>query len=305
MYKRQVLTTREYSPDQLRGFDDYEPPAHALPARDASAPLRASGQGTLWLAIGAILAGIVFAMQLDKQLFILAGLLAAYGIALLAAGSARADGMFGSIVRDVHGMPPAMRRLAVTQFFSWFALFAMWIYTTGAVTSVHYATTDTASAAYNEGANWVGVLFAAYNGFAALWAIAIPRLVAALGLRRTHLLNCVIGGLGLLSIFVIREPKLLLLSMVGVGIAWASILSIPYALLSDSVPAAKMGTYMGIFNFFIVIPQLVAASLLGFLLKTFFGEQPISALVIGGISMIIAGLTVLRVPEPHPQGATA
>ena len=114
-----------------------------------------------------------------------------------------------------------------------------------------------------------------------------------------------IGGLGLLSIFVIREPKLLLLSMVGVGIAWASILSIPYALLSDSVPAAKMGTYMGIFNFFIVIPQLVAASLLGFLLKTFFGEQPISALVIGGISMIIAGLTVLRVPEPHPQGATA
>ena len=299
-----VVSTREYTPAELAHFDDAQPAADAAPG-DAAAPFTAARQGLAWLGAGALLAGIVSARALDKQLYILAGLLAAYGIALLLAGKARSDGMFGSLVRDVHGMPQAMRRLAITQFFSWFALFAMWIYTTGAVTSVHYATTDTASAAYNSGANWVGVLFAAYNGFAALWAIAIPRLVGALGLRRTHLLNCVIGGIGLLSILLIREPRLLLLSMAGVGIAWASILSIPYALLSDSVPAAKMGTYMGIFNFFIVIPQLVAASLLGFLLKTFFGAQPIWALAIGGISLVIAGLSVLRVPEPHPHGVAA
>jgi maltose/moltooligosaccharide transporter len=133
-----------------------------------------------------------------------------------------------------------MRQLAVVQFFSWFALFAMWIYTTSAVTQVHYGSADPTSAAYNEGANWVGVLFAAYNGFAALAAVVIPSMVKRWGLRTSHLINAVLGGLGLLSIAVIRNPQWLLLSMVGVGFAWASILSLPYALLSDSVPARKM-----------------------------------------------------------------
>jgi maltose/moltooligosaccharide transporter len=184
------------------------------------------------------------------------------------------------------------------QFFSWFALFAMWIYTTAAVTQVHYASTDATSAAYNEGANWVGVLFAAYNGFAALAAVCIPLMVRAFGLRVSHIINVWLGGAGLLSFLLIRDPQWLLLSMVGVGFAWASILSLPYALLSDSVPAKKMGIYMGIFNFFIVIPQLIAASVLGFLLKTFAGAQPIYALAIGGASLLIAGLCVLRVKEP-------
>jgi len=208
------------------------------------------------------------------------------------------DGGFQHIMDDLQDMPPTMRQLAVVQFFSWFALFAMWIYTTGAVTSVHYGSSDTTSAAYNEGANWVGVLFAAYNGFAALAAIVIPWMVKRWGLRTSHLINATLGGLGLISIAVIRDPQWLLLSMVGVGFAWASILSLPYALLSDSVPANKMGVYMGIFNFFIVIPQLVAASLLGLLLKVFFANQPIYALVIGGVSLVVAGLCVLRVREP-------
>jgi maltose/moltooligosaccharide transporter len=198
-----------------------------------------------------------------------------------------------------------MRKLAVVQFFSWFALFAMWIYTTAAVTAVHFGSSDPTSAAYNEGANWVGVLFAAYNGFAALAAVLIPRMVRRWGLRISHLVNASLGGLGLLSFLVIRDPQWLLLSMLGVGFAWASILSLPYALLSDSVPAEKMGVFMGIFNFFIVIPQLVAASLLGFLLKTFFGGEPVQALAIGGISLIVAGLCVLRVPEPPLLPATA
>jgi len=190
-----------------------------------------------------------------------------------------------------------MRQLAVVQFFSWFALFAMWIYTTAAVTSVHFGSTDTQSLAYNEGANWVGVLFAAYNAFAALAATLIPLMTRRFGLRLSHLVNLCLGGLGLMSILLIRDPDWLLLSMVGVGFAWASILSLPYALLSDSVPADKMGVYMGIFNFFIVIPQLLAASVLGFLLKTFFGSAPANALLIGGVSLIVAGVCTLRVKE--------
>ena len=136
-----------------------------------------------------------------------------------------------------------------------------------------------------------------------LAAIAIPWMVRAMGLRVSHLVNAVLGGLGLLSFLWIDDPRWLLLSMVGVGFAWASILSLPYALLSDCVPAAKMGVYMGIFNFFIVIPQLVAASLLGFLLKTFLGNEPIQALMIGGVSLVVAGLCVLRVREPGTDAA--
>ena len=210
-------------------------------------------------------------------------------------------GMFATIMSDLANMPLAMRRLAPVQFFSWLALFAMWIYTTAAVAQVHFGTTDPRSEAFNRGANWVGVLFAAYSGFAALAAVVIPWMVKRLGLRVSHLINLWAGGAGLLSFVVIRDPDWLLLSMVGVGFAWASIVSLPYALLSDSVPAAKMGLYMGVFNFFIVIPQLVAASLLGFLLRVLFGGAPLYAMVLGGIALICAGLLVLRVAEP-PSG---
>lgn len=288
-----VLRTREYAPEQLKAWDEAPPLQHKPLARD-----RARRTGSAWLAAGVAGAAAVAYFALDKQLYVLAGLVCAYGLALLALGLLRGGGAFASIMGDLHDMPPAMRKLAVVQFFSWFALFAMWIYTTAAVTGVHFGSNDTTSAAYNEGANWVGVLFAAYNGFAALAALVIPLMVRRWGLRVSHLVNTTLGGLGLLSFLVIRDPQWLLLSMVGVGFAWASILSLPYALLSDSLPAGKMGVFMGIFNFFIVIPQLVAASLLGFMLKTFFGGEPINALVIGGISLIVAGLCVLRVRDP-------
>jgi maltose/moltooligosaccharide transporter len=207
-------------------------------------------------------------------------------------------GMLRTILHDLRTMPDAMRRLIPVQFFSWLALFAMWIYTTAAVTEVHFATRDPLSDAYNQGANWVGVLFGAYNGFAALAALVIPFLVARLGLRLSHLINLFLGGVALISFRFIRDPDWLLLAMVGVGFAWASIVSLPYALLSDSVPAHKMGVYMGIFNFFIVIPQLLAATVLGFLLKTLFAGQPIYALVLGGLCFMVGGLFALRVPQP-------
>jgi maltose/moltooligosaccharide transporter len=288
-----VLRTREYPPEKLQAWD--EAPPLARRPRDAAIVRR---NALAWLLAG-IAGVVVVALQgWDRQLYIFTGLVAAYGFALLLRSLLQREGPFTHIMDDLYDMPPTMRQLAVVQFFSWFALFAMWIYTTGAVTSVHYGSSDTTSAAYNEGANWVGVLFAAYNGFAALAAVAIPWMVKRWGLRISHLVNASLGGLGLLSFVVIRDPQWLLLSMVGVGFAWASILSLPYALLSDCVPAQKMGVYMGIFNFFIVIPQLVAASLLGVLLKVFFGGHPIYALVIGGISLLVAGLCVLRVREP-------
>ncbi|WP_242102399.1 MULTISPECIES: MFS transporter [unclassified Lysobacter] len=299
-----VLRTREYSPEQLRAFSDYMPDER-MPHVDGAAqpapapgPLRRGGQGAAWLAAGALGALAVWRYGLDKQLYVLAGLAAGYGLALILAGFTRPQGMLASIVRDVHDMPANMRRLAVVQFFSWFALFAMWIYATAAVTGVHYGTSDTTSAAYNEGANWVGVLFAAYNGFAAVAAIVIPWMARRFGLRVSHLINLTLGGLGLLSMLLIRDPQWLLLSMVGVGFAWASILSLPYALLSDSVPAEKMGVFMGIFNFFIVIPQLAAVALLA-LLVNLLGGAPIQAMVIGGVCMIVAGLCTLWVAEPR------
>jgi maltose/moltooligosaccharide transporter len=237
-------------------------------------------------------------LGLDRQLYLVCGGALLWGLALLTHGFGTGRGWFGSVMRDLENMPQTMRRLAPVQFFSWLALFAMWIYTTAAVAQVHFGSSDPRSEAFNQGANWVGVLFATYNGCAAVAAIFIPLLVKRVGLRLSHLINVWIGGAALLSFAVVRNPHWLLLSMAGVGIAWASILSLPYVLLSDSVPARKMGLYMGIFNFFIVIPQLVAASVLGLLLKWLFGGAPIGALVMGGVSFFISGALVLRVAEP-------
>ncbi len=293
-----VLRTREYPPDELHAYDEVQPLDRAPLDR-----ARAARFGLLWLAVGALGLALVAWQGLPRELYLLGALLAAYGVALLALTVAGRDTGFAQVMTDIYAMPAAMRRLAVVQFFSWFALFAMWIYTTAAVTTVYYGTGDAASAEYNTGANWVGVLFAAYNGFAALAAIVIPFMARRLGLRRSHLLNVALGGLGLASIPFMPSADWLLLPMVGVGFAWASILSLPYALLSDSLPANKMGVYMGIFNFFIVIPQLVAVATLGYLLKHALGGNPAHVLILGGASMVVSGLCVLRVPEPASHSA--
>ena len=288
-----VLRTREYPPETLHAYDEAAPLDRAPLDR-----ARATRFGLLWLAIGVLgLAGVAW-QGLPRELYLLGALLAVYGIALLALNMVGRDNGFAQVMHDIYAMPDTMRRLAIVQFFSWFALFAMWIYTTAAVTSVYYDTTDVTSAAYNSGANWVGVLFAAYNGFAALAAILIPFMARRLGLRKSHLLNVALGGLGLAAMPFMPNEDWLMLSMLGIGFAWASILSLPYALLSDSLPAQKMGVYMGIFNFFIVIPQLVAVATLGYILKHAFAGDPSKILIMGGASMLVAGLCVLRVPEP-------
>ncbi len=206
------------------------------------------------------------------------------------------DGLIESF-KGIFKMPKTMVQLSFVQFFSWFALFAMWIYTTSAVTSHIYGTEDTTSAAYNEGADWVGICFAIYNGIAALVAFLLPVIARYTSRRITHLLALASGALGLISIYFITDPAMLLVSMLGVGIAWASILSMPYAMLSSILPADKMGYYMGVFNFFIVIPQIVAAGILGFILKNFFDNVSVFALVIGGVAMLIAAALCLIVED--------
>ncbi len=190
-----------------------------------------------------------------------------------------------------------MRQLALAQVFTWFALFAFFIYSTAAVTSYHYGSSDPRSEAYNMGANWVGVLMSVYNGVAALVAFLLPLMARRTSRVTTHIVCLVIGGLGLCSMYLFKEPRLLILSMIGLGIAWASLLTMPYAILSSVVPFRKMGVYMGMFNFFIVIPQILAAALLGLLVRTVFHGHAINAIVLGGISMIVAAVLMLRVED--------
>lgn len=200
-------------------------------------------------------------------------------------------------VLGIFSMPKTMLQLAVVQFFSWFALFSMWIYTTSALTSHVYGTIDPTSALYNKGADWVGVCFAVYNGVSAIIALMLPYVARATSRKFTHMICLILGGVGLISIYFIKDPMMLLVSMVGVGIAWASILSIPYSILAGALPANRMGYYMGVFNFFIVIPQIVAGSILDFVTNTIFEKQAVLALVLGGFSMILSGILTLFVKD--------
>jgi maltose/moltooligosaccharide transporter len=287
-----VFSTREYPPAELHGFADATPPSEGVAPGIA---YRAALRGLVWALVGGLAVALVWLYGLDRLLYVLGVGVAAWGVLLLINSGLRGASAFSTLIRDIDNMPQRMRELVPVQFFSWLALFAMWTQTTAAVTRVHFGATDTVGAAYNEGANWVGVLFGAYNGFAALAAMVIPFMVRRLGIRVSHLVNLWLGAAGLLSFFAIEDPRWLLVSMVGVGFAWASILSLPYALLADSIPSRKMGVYMGIFNFFIVIPQLVTASVLGVLLAQFFDGRPIYALAIGGASFVLAGVLSLRV----------
>ncbi len=203
----------------------------------------------------------------------------------------------GEVLKNLMHMPKTMLQLAFVQFFTWFALFAMWIYTTPAVTSHIFKTKDTTSALYNEGADWVGVMFGTYNVFSAVAAFLLPILAKKTSRKTVHSICLACGGVGLASMFFIHDHNWLLVSMLGVGLAWASILSMPYAILAGALPKENVGVYMGIFNFFIVIPQIVAAGLLGFCMRHFLGNEAIHAIVLGGGSMMLAAVLVLFVTD--------
>ncbi|NNU17023.1 MFS transporter [Parvularcula sp. ZS-1/3] len=300
-----VLTSKEYSPEEMAGFetdgiggDEVELTGHA------KRPSFFMSSGAALVAIGALGFWAVAATGADKQFFVLTGLFAVLGAfflinALLLKGSG--TGSFSSIMGSLVSLPRVMRQLAVVQFFSWSALFLMWIYATPAVTSFHFGSDDPTSALYNEGANWVGWLFAIYNIVAAVYAFILPPMATRLRRRTVHSVNLVAGALGLASFAFFRDPNWLILSMVGVGMAWASILTMPYTMLSDALPQKQLGIFMGIFNFFIVLPQLIVAGTMGPILRDYMGGRAELALLVGGVFMLLGAVAVHFVDRTKPQ----
>ncbi len=308
-----VFRSKEYSPEEMASFEENQARERQVRERRTPEEYAAHGGrqirlGWILLAAGALVSAWL-AWQKVYEVMILSAGVGVVGLLLIASGllqrAGRWDNGFVTILNDFQDMPRTMKQLAWVQFFSWFALFAMWIYTTAGVTSHIYHTKDTASALFNEGANWVGVGFAAYNGVAAVVAFAIPVLAAKTNRKIAHAVCLVFGALGLLSIWIITDPRYLLASFVGVGIAWASILSMPYAILTGSLPPSKMGYYMGVFNFFIVIPQITAAAVLGFFVGRFFGGEAIYALLVGGASLLLAAALTLVVEDRDDTAVAA
>ena len=299
-----VVTTNEYSPAELKSFESAEQQQvdHSI----ITTPVKSFySKGLVWLIIGTILSLLLYTyntrhleMPLEKELYVLTLGVASFGLVQLLAGlfwsNKKKNGLV-EVVNDLYKMPDTMKQLAVVQFFTWFALFAMWIYATPGLAQNIANTTDTSSKAYNEIGNWVGVLFAYYNGFSAFFAFLLPVLAKKTGRPMTHLICLVAGGVGLISFFLFKDKYLLILSMAGIGLAWSSILSMPYSMLTAALPSNKMGVYMGIFNFFIVIPQILAATLLGFFTKHIFNGNAIYTIVLGGCLMIVAALLTLRI----------
>jgi maltose/moltooligosaccharide transporter len=203
------------------------------------------------------------------------------------------------IVSDFAKMPKTMKQLGWVQFFSWFALFSMWVFSTSAIATHVYGLpqSDRSSATFNDAANWVGIIFGVYNGVSAIYALLLPFIAAKLGRKLTHAVSLIAGGIGLISIYFIHDPNLLLLSMIGVGMAWASILAMPYAMLAGAIPPQKMGIYMGVFNFFITLPQIINGIVGGPIVKYLYGSQAIYALVMAGVFLLIAAFCVRFVDD--------
>ncbi len=206
---------------------------------------------------------------------------------------------FSNIFSDFRKMPVAMRQLGLVQFFSWFALFSMWVFTTPAIANHVFKLPieDTSSDKFREAQNWTGIIFGVYNGVSALYALMLPRIAKLLGKKKTHAFSLIAGGVGLISMYFADSKTDLLFSMVGVGFAWASILSMPYAILANKIPSGKMGVYMGIFNFFITIPQIVNGIIGGPIVRSIYSNQAIYAVVLGGVFMLSAAVSVLYVQD--------
>jgi maltose/moltooligosaccharide transporter len=374
-----VLRTKEYSPEEMAEFTTVVEEKEQVAHHDEFIKHNKLFRSSFFWALGGVLVSLlVYLLKMKTEVYVLGIGLIGFGFFLLAAGILtmrnKTDNGLVIVINDLFKMPKTMVQLAFVQFFSWFALFSMWIYTTAGVTSTKYdmrldkdiftslkQTIERVSPLpeakswtnfedvksdmtvfekkfeagkrvvitmrvvqffndsgkkeilqldqkvkerllfiekeYNTGADWVGILMAVYNGFAAVMAFLLIGLAKITSRKTVHSISLIIGGLSLISFFIIRNPKMLMISELGIGLAWASILAMPYAILTGALPSNKMGTYMGIFNFFIVIPQIMAGSILGFLVATVFGGQSILALLAGGVSMIIAAGLVLFVED--------
>jgi len=202
---------------------------------------------------------------------------------------------FSDMFKDFANIPNLMKKLGIVQFFSWFALFTMWVFTTSALATHHFGLSpeDTKSVEFNKAGDLTGHLFGLYNLFAIPFAFLLTPIAKAIGKKQTHALALASGGLGLISMYFIKDTSMLWISMVGLGFAWASILAMPYAMLIDAIPQRKMGVYMGIFNFFIVVPQIINGIFGGPIVANLFGSMAIDYVVVGGVCMLLGALITL------------
>ena len=296
-----VVKSKEYSPEELEAFGEgIEEETDFLKQDKWNTQRRL---GLLFILIGAAITALLaltgWGIE-NKDLYILGVGFAVFGISFWISQSIKRSGRQNDFVGIVDGllmMPGKMKQLAYVQFFSWFALFSMWIYTTATVTKHIFGSEDPTSKAFNDGGDWVSNGFAVYNGIAALVAFLLPVLAKRITRKGTHALALILGAISLVSVYIFPDKYIFLVCMIGIGIAWASILSLPYAMLTSALPANRMGYFMGVFNFFIVIPQILAAAVLGFLLRTFFNAEPGYALVIGGLSFVLAAVFTMRVND--------
>lgn len=204
---------------------------------------------------------------------------------------------FWQIGKDFLSIPKTMKQLGVVQFFSWFALFSMWVYMVPAVADHLYGTTDNTTRAYADAGDWVGILQGVYNGVAAIFAFLLPFIAKKISRKGTHALCLLMGAIGFLSFYFMKDPRMLVFPMIGIGIAWAGILAMPYSILAGALPAHKMGVYMGIFNFFITIPQIINGLVGGVMVKYLYGGKTIFAMVFSGFCLLVAAISVFFVED--------
>ncbi|MEP4051096.1 MAG: MFS transporter [Litorimonas sp.] len=302
-----VLTSKEYTSEELRNFESADTSTLAI-ARQADRvvpPARSFGLAAIGFAALSILTfGLIAVDVAERQLSVFAvmvGILAVLlGYNALRLKAARAPGMIGILMDDLATMPVLMKRLALVQFCSWFAFFTLWVYLQPAVTSFHFATTDTSTQAYGDGSLAVNNIFAVYSLVAWGFSLLIPLITRSIGLKPTYALSLIVGGLSFISIWQL-PPNLFWLSAIGIGIVWACVLTLPYAILADALPAERMGTYMGIFNYFIVIPQLIVGTIMGTVLTKILGGESVLTLVIAGGVMMMGAILLVFVPYKEAE----
>ena len=295
-----VIFTREYPPEMLGGR-----PASAAFDHDL---VVATPNGPRWIAGGLVMAALIWVagrsgyLATAQEAYLVAAGLAAFGIAQMGSrvlvSTGRGDNVLSHIVSDLATMPVTMRQLALVQFLTWGALIIMWVYATPVVAQRAFGTLDPASATYNEAASWVGILFAVYSGIAALAAFLLPLVAGRIGPARTHFAGLLCGAVAFVGLALARDQNALILPMIGIGIAWASILSMPYVILANALPPGKLGVYMGLFNFFVVLPQLLVATIMGGVIRVYFPTQPVWTMAVAAVLMASAALAMLRVRTP-------
>lgn len=287
-----VLTTKEFSPEEMAAFE------HKGEIQQVHTEVKPPlWHGLVWAGLGILVLALVKPFGLKQEIYLLGSILAVFGGLLLFTTftNGKASGFIGGIMGDLLTMPPIMKQLCVVQFFSWSALFIMWIFTTPVVAQYVFDAPNAQSPKFNEAGNWVGVLMSIYNGVSAIAALLIlPYFAKKFGRAKTHMICLIIGALSYASFFVLRDKYLLIISEIGIGILWASILAMPYSILASTLPQNKLGIYMGIFNIFIVIPQLLVATIMGTIMNAFFPNEPIYTMAFAAGSLAIAAFTMSK-----------